>query len=57
MGICFSGSTYIDIANGNSAGHFCGIVGVGWVKGEFGRWCGCRSVAIVELKDLTLLES
>lgn len=30
----FLGSTYIDIANGNSAGHFCGIVGGGWVGGR-----------------------
>jgi hypothetical protein len=42
-----SGNTYIDIANGNSAGHFCGIVGNGR---EGGGWVmGCRSVRVGEL--------
>lgn len=32
--ILISGSTYINIANSNSAGHFCGIVG--WWEGGVG---------------------
>lgn len=48
-----SGSTYIDIAHGNSAGHFCGIVG--GVEGETVRWViDCRSVTVGKLEFVVL---
>lgn len=40
LGKYFSGSTYIDVANGDTTGHFCGIV--------YGNGGGCGLVGEVE---------